>query len=299
MTTKPNPAASEPLVQAVSHLLRQLDDCLHENDYCGLSVSKHDRVAVDDAIEAVRADLATPVHQVAEPLCACKDRPASQCDEEWGPNCDLGNNAAHVHVSQTDPKLIDTAPKAAEPAPNDGLDMPEGDEAHEAWVSACEVDGIKHSGSSFERGWELALSNGVPEWPTWANQVLEAVRAHSGYDGYDDPDGVDIVAEVTECLGELAAMADRARAALTAPPAAPEPVLASEWISVDEKLPTKHGQHVLVLTANADDDPHAVTACWNGARLFLGMFGRKVEPVTHWMPIPAAPVPAAGEPKKA
>lgn len=31
-----------------------------------------------------------------EPLCACKDRPASRCDEEWGPNCDLGNNAEHA-----------------------------------------------------------------------------------------------------------------------------------------------------------------------------------------------------------
>jgi hypothetical protein len=33
-----------------------------------------------------------------EPLCACKDRPASQCTEEWGPDCDLGNNEAHVRV---------------------------------------------------------------------------------------------------------------------------------------------------------------------------------------------------------
>lgn len=25
-------------------------------------------------------------------MCRCGDRPASDCDEEWGPECDLGNN---------------------------------------------------------------------------------------------------------------------------------------------------------------------------------------------------------------
>jgi len=102
------------------------------------------------------------------------------------------------------------------------LDMPEDDAAHEAWVSACEVDGIKYSGSAFERGYELALSNGVPEWPTWASQILKVVREHSGYDGYDDQDGVDLVEETSECLRELAAMADRARADLKAAPQLPE-----------------------------------------------------------------------------
>lgn len=44
-----------------------------------------------------KQDAAHPAPASAsEPLCACKDRPASQCDEEWGPNCDLGNNAAHA-----------------------------------------------------------------------------------------------------------------------------------------------------------------------------------------------------------
>ena len=36
---------------------------------------------------------------VQEPICKCGDRPASQCDEEWGPKCDLGNNPAHCKVS--------------------------------------------------------------------------------------------------------------------------------------------------------------------------------------------------------
>ena len=34
-----------------------------------------------------------------EPLCPCKDRPAGACDEQWGPQCDLGNNPAHVRVA--------------------------------------------------------------------------------------------------------------------------------------------------------------------------------------------------------
>jgi hypothetical protein len=113
------------------------------------------------------------------------------------------------------------APQAS-PKSDEPLDMPENDEAHEAWVSACEVDGVKHSGSAFERGWELALSNGLPEWPTWASQILKIVREHSGYDGFDDADGVDLVEETRECLGELAAMADRARSELKAAPQALE-----------------------------------------------------------------------------
>lgn len=33
-----------------------------------------------------------------KPLCACEDRPASQCPGEWEPGCDLGSNPAHVRV---------------------------------------------------------------------------------------------------------------------------------------------------------------------------------------------------------
>lgn len=38
--------------------------------------------------------------QAQQPMCKCGDRPADECDEEWGPNCDLGNNPAHVKVAQ-------------------------------------------------------------------------------------------------------------------------------------------------------------------------------------------------------
>lgn len=38
--------------------------------------------------------------QAQQPMCKCGDRPAGECDEEWGPQCDLGNNPAHVKVAQ-------------------------------------------------------------------------------------------------------------------------------------------------------------------------------------------------------
>lgn len=38
------------------------------------------------------------------PVCACGDRPASQCDEEWGPQCDLGNNPKYARPATTERK---------------------------------------------------------------------------------------------------------------------------------------------------------------------------------------------------
>lgn len=35
-----------------------------------------------------------------QPVCECGDRPADQCTEQWGPECDLGNNEAYVKVAQ-------------------------------------------------------------------------------------------------------------------------------------------------------------------------------------------------------
>ncbi len=49
-------------------------------------------LATTDGLSAMCAEPAA----AGEPLCACKHRPTSQCDEQWGPNCDLGNNAAHA-----------------------------------------------------------------------------------------------------------------------------------------------------------------------------------------------------------
>jgi hypothetical protein len=38
--------------------------------------------------------------------CPCGDRPASQCDEEWGPKCDLGNNEKHCRVATPQPVVL-------------------------------------------------------------------------------------------------------------------------------------------------------------------------------------------------
>jgi hypothetical protein len=32
--------------------------------------------------------------------CSCGERNVNECDEEWGPDCDLGNNEKYVKVSQ-------------------------------------------------------------------------------------------------------------------------------------------------------------------------------------------------------
>ena len=80
------------------------------------------------AADCVRAALAHPAPaapvkdssltvapaEPAEPLCACKDRPASQCPGQWEPGCDLGNNPAHVRV-------IDAPAEPAEPVAWDWL----------------------------------------------------------------------------------------------------------------------------------------------------------------------------------
>lgn len=40
--------------------------------------------------------------------CPCGERPAHGCDEEWGPNCDLGNNEKYAVVHEV----------AAQPGPS-------------------------------------------------------------------------------------------------------------------------------------------------------------------------------------
>lgn len=53
---------------------------------------------------------------IAQPaMCPCGDRPAAECDEEWGPKCDLGNNEAHVQVAPAEPVVrVDLAPGSTE-----------------------------------------------------------------------------------------------------------------------------------------------------------------------------------------
>ena len=67
----------------------------------------------DESIIALRAALeqqeqAEPVTVLSytrtvvssEPRCQCGERAASECDDPWGPECDLGNSEEHVVVSQ-------------------------------------------------------------------------------------------------------------------------------------------------------------------------------------------------------
>jgi hypothetical protein len=49
-----------------------------------------------EALPVVRAALAPKSDQLDSRMCACGVKPASDCVEQWGPDCDLGNNPAHV-----------------------------------------------------------------------------------------------------------------------------------------------------------------------------------------------------------
>ena len=40
-----------------------------------------------------------------QPLCMCKDRPASECPGEWEQGCDLGANEKYVAVARSGPSL--------------------------------------------------------------------------------------------------------------------------------------------------------------------------------------------------
>ena len=66
------------------------------------------------------------------------------------------------------------------------------------------------------------------------------------------------------------------------------------WIDTKSENKPIRGEHVLVITANADDDPIAVTACYNGERkgkpYYLATGGREVKPCTHWCAIPDYPL---------
>lgn len=57
------------------------------------------------------------------------------------------------------------------------------------------------------------------------------------------------------------------------------------WISISNQKKPSFGEYVFVMTTDADDEPLAVTACYNGNDLYLGWDGKKVKPVTHWMKI--------------
>lgn len=61
--------------------------------------------------------------QAQQTKCACGDRPVDQCDEEWGPNCDLGNNEKYVRVAHQPSVTVryDLSPAMVEGAIRDRL----------------------------------------------------------------------------------------------------------------------------------------------------------------------------------
>lgn len=38
-------------------------------------------------------------------MCPCGVRPAAQCDEQWGPKCDLGSNEKYAKVAELQPAV--------------------------------------------------------------------------------------------------------------------------------------------------------------------------------------------------
>lgn len=115
------------------------------------------------AASAASEMLAAPPAQAepAAPICACGDRPAAQCDEEWGPNCDLGNNPAHVRVV-SDPEAaarVDKALGIVRPAAQEGA-QPVAFVSVETLSRMFEsLEGLdtEQRGYHWKKGWNAAL----------------------------------------------------------------------------------------------------------------------------------------------
>lgn len=61
------------------------------------------------------------------------------------------------------------------------------------------------------------------------------------------------------------------------------------WQQVTHANAPKYGERVIVLTTDADGDPIPEFAHYNGELGFLGIGGKRIKPVSYWMPSPAAP----------
>lgn len=68
----------------------------------------------------------------ASQRCACGEKLASECDEEWGPNCDLGNNPARAQRAPDDVQAA-VAAVLGSPAPSAAPAEPIG------WVNSANV----------------------------------------------------------------------------------------------------------------------------------------------------------------
>lgn len=87
--------------------------------------------------------LSASQEQTPQTMCECGDRLASQCEEQWGPECDLGNNPAYVKaVYAHDFKgMLERGAKAwADVNPQDlrrgDFPVSQSTLAHEVWAAA-------------------------------------------------------------------------------------------------------------------------------------------------------------------
>ena len=61
------------------------------------------------------------------------------------------------------------------------------------------------------------------------------------------------------------------------------------WQQATHANAPKYGERVIVLTTDADGDPIPEFAHYNGELGFLGIGGKRIKPVSYWMPSPTAP----------
>jgi len=118
---------------------------------------------LQDLAIALAASAAPVASKGAEAMCACGDRPASKCDEEWGPNCDLGNNPAHGRRAPAgSSEAVDAALGITRAAPAEP-------EAQKAVAKVRTSDGHWSRGSYFEtKTWHVDGLKGIESLPDGA-----------------------------------------------------------------------------------------------------------------------------------
>ena len=67
------------------------------------------------------------------------------------------------------------------------------------------------------------------------------------------------------------------------------PTIPAGWQQATHANAPKYGELVIVLTTDADGDPIPEFAHYNGELGFLGIGGKRIKPVSYWMPSPTAP----------
>ena len=67
------------------------------------------------------------------------------------------------------------------------------------------------------------------------------------------------------------------------------PTIPAGWQQVTHANAPKYGERVIALTTDADGDPIPEFAHYNGELGFLGIGGKRIKPVSYWMPSPTAP----------